>query len=528
MSDAAIPAVETFLSKVMNVIFQSSFLKNIIQVLVSTVAIEIINLFFGQLKKSGLGQLPDKLNLSNDAFINIINVMVARGDVQSAAGDRLISLFSDIIKSGQGFALTFPYVYTSEYLKQLTGIVSGQLYQEYNSLFRPNPPDPSLVMPGFRFGGGIASGIMDILKRNGISDADIAIMGAATQSPLPANTVLSAYNKGILDRETAKSILYELGLSTDNTDIFIDGQTDIPDISTLIAISLANGFDDSAAEILGTDSTMPAVWPFFIQSLGINKEFASYAWRARFTMPSIDFFYAAVQRGFLSPSDMHLYYNMIGIPPNLYDMMDTLVTTPLSTDYATQAYQQHIIDETKYRQIIKSNGADNETVDIIVQLANAAANPTAASGTVQNILYALEDGFISQEVCKNMLIDLGFTSPQADLQIQLAQYQQHYTLNKALISAIESQFKNGSINGNDAFQQLINIGINNEQAQADIQLWMAQAKVGAKTLDYTQIVDLIKAQILHPVDAIPYLVKLGYSSTDAAYLSALLLKEYGG
>lgn len=503
-------------------------LGRLLEVVLGVTVADFTNRLFNGIQGLPASKALGNLDIPSNVFpAELIAIIEQSGISEGAAGD-LSQLYDSLIKISPIFGVLFTTSYTIERIKQITDLVTGSIYQVYAKNYRPTPPSPSDVLQGAALGGPVAARIMDVLKRNGISDEDIGTMFAAMERPLDAGAIIALDNMERLGDISPVSLLERLGYSTDSAELLLKSVPTIPQLSDLISIAQTGAFNEANAAAFGSDTDMPTMWKSFIRSLGLGADFASYSWRATKIMPPLSIFYNAVHKGLLSVDEQQQYYEAIGIPSGLWSLMDESINPPISIPYAFQARQSGVITNEEFTTILQQNGAGPNEVTILTKLADAQSSPGINANAIQQIMYSLSDGFIDDAQALTMFEDAGMSSAQAQMQVTLSHYQREYEYNKSIITQIQDSFTKGEIDAGTAQSDLIHIGITTAAAQEYISKWVVQASLKNRIPSVTDYEDMWKYGIITNISAlIDGLMRNGYNQADATNMAALVLARTG-
>lgn len=522
------PTLKQLLTNLGNFLFKGGILSKVIEVAASIVIAELVNQLFQGIKNLPASQAIGNLSVDISVFTDELSGIEALGGISNDELTDLTDLYNSAAKLSPLFYTLYPVVYTTQRLKQITDLITGNIYQVYAKKYRPIPAPPNSVLQGAASGGPYSNEIRDVLARNGISDSDIDLMFATNEKKLPEEIIIANIHNGVLTDDEAHTQLEALGYSSQSAELFLKAGSNTPDIVTLISLAQSNVFDDSDAATFGVDHEKPAIWDSLIRDAGYESDIATYSWRARYNMPPLSLFYQAVRLGLLNQDERNIYYKAIGIPPGIYDIMDAAITTPISPGYAIQAFQSNVIDEGTFKEILIKNGAGKVEQDILIKLAKSQTNPQASSNTVTQIRYAISDGFITDQQAIAMLESLGLTPDQAQMQVTLAHYDAEYSRNKSTITKIKDGFTKGEINADVAQSDLIHIGINSQSAQQYVSNWVIEAQVNNKIPSITDYTDMWKYGIIKDISVlISGIIRNGYNHADATNLAALILARTG-
>ena len=517
-----------WITKIITAIFGNDIVQTIIKVVLGSIAVDTIGILFKALKGTPAQQAATGLTVSDTDFTAIVADMVANGDISEQAATSLQAVY-DYLKGESTTTKTIATIAVLlNYFSMAAKTGTGVLKQTYDKRNRPNPPPIDTVVNSLHFGDKIPASTIDILQRNGISDADISNIQQALRTPLDSASVLQLLFNGILSSNEAVTHLQYSGLSEADANLYLQSSPNAPLIDVIIGLLTGQVLDDTVAATLGLDTPIPDSIHSWLKSNGVPDSFAPLFWRAHYSLPPIDLAYSAYNRGLISISDLHNYYSAINMTPNLTPVLDSLSSTPISMLQAAEALQNGIIVESDFLAIAKENGFSDHASGILLLVAQSTLNSNVTSGTIQGIQYAVSDGFMSDSTAQEMFKSLGMTAEQAAMQVSLAHYNAQYQAATKALSAIESSFKARTIDGNQATTQMLALGLLASKAQSYLTLWSQEATAATKVPTPTQIADMVKT-IKLPIDvAIQYLGQNGYDPTTAARLAALYLAQSGG
>lgn len=497
-----------------------SILLKLIEVALGVVVADLVNQLFSGIKGLPASKAIGNLDVQQETFIEEMGAIASLGGINTDAAQDLIEVYQQVSPLDPIFPLLFTAAYTTQRLKVITDAVSGQVYQIYNQKYRPTPAPPNSIIAGLTPDGPNADSVREALSRSGISESDLDLIQQVQQRPLNEDAIIALLNLGQLDWGSAQEELVKLGYSSDNASKLLDAVPDTADLATLIGMAQSGVFSEANAALFESDTDRPEVFDALVTKLGYNTETAKYAWRMKYNMPPLALFQQAVHAGLLDQDQRDIYYQAIGIPPGLWDIMDQTINIPMSIPYAVQAFQANVINESTFREIIVKNGAGQTEEDIIVKLAKAQNQPTMNAAAMQQIMYALADGFIDDTTATTMFQQAGLTLAQAELQVILSHYQQEYEYNQTVITQIKDSFIKGVIDEPTAQTDLIHIGILAQAAQSYITKWKISKSVTEKIPTVSQYEQFYKDKSIGITELIDGIVRNGYNTQDATYIAA--------
>lgn len=138
--------------------------------------------------------------------------------------------------------------------------------------------------------------------------------------------------------------------------------------------------------------------------------------------------------------------------------------------------------------------------------------------TKGEILTAMIEGSMPQDIAATMLADLGYDKPSVDTEISLAWYKAEVATTRAIIESIKASFINGVIEIAEASQRLDGLYVPADRRDALLSEWSLQRETRTERIPIATLRDMFKGDYLTEDEVLAHLRRHRYTDADAALL----------
>lgn len=180
------------------------------------------------------------------------------------------------------------------------------------------------------------------------------------------------------------------------------------------------------------------------------------------------------------------------------------------------------ITDEQATAFLQDNGLTPDLIKIYIDNAHAGKSAThkatvsAELRTVARRAYG--DGQINEAQFRDYLQQADVPSDAIDKEVQAADLSKQFGRHVFSVSEIKRLRQNGLIDDDQARQRLLAAGWSEDDAQTQINEWVAEAKAGRTGLTESRILSYLVSGIIDPVKAYDLLIANGINSANATFL----------
>jgi hypothetical protein len=421
--------------------------------------------------------------------------------------------------------------------------------------------------------------LLELWRRNMITEADVnrGLLEGRTKDtwigqikdlryePVTTSDAVDAWLRGHLGEETARKIAAQNGVEPDQVQYLLDNAGNPPALMQLLEAK-RRGFIDQARLATGIRESR-----YRIEWLEI---FEKLAYSPMSTADAVD----AVLQDQLTEEQGKAKANQNGLEPSDFDVLLATAGDPLARTELQELYNRGLISLAAYKQGLRESRLKDKYVDLATDLhtrllapreiteaitegilsdkegiaklrqlgydqadavtlvtlaANRSTGPNRQLAAAQvTTLYA--ERIIDAGRATQLLEQLHYTSADAAILLQLADYTAEEKILRAGISAVRAHYVTFRMEDIDATADLLALGIPTESVARYLQLWQLERGLSPKNLTEAQIVKAGKNHLFveqgkltqqqwddaNEKKACERLMHLGYSEDDAKLLIA--------
>jgi len=249
---------------------------------------------------------------------------------------------------------------------------------------------------------------------------------------------------------------------------------------------------------------------------------AELEWLAHFDVPQARWWCVAYFRGLVTLTQVEQAFQALNIPQELwYNIIDTERELPpvwLVPDIVKTGVWKR---EQAIPTLMKL-GYDEENATVLydygaaqIKSANTQAAENLSKISLGNAKAAYDDGLIDEATYKDVLLAHNYDQASADLTVEIAQYNLAVSQQKENADTIVSAVKLGQISEADAQSALYNLQLTTAQVEGYLNKIDAAKRANAKLPSVSMLESMVKKSIIDAQTAAQTLVLLGYAENWA-------------
>lgn len=261
---------------------------------------------------------------------------------------------------------------------------------------------------------------------------------------------------------------------------------------------------------------------------------ASTDWMMHWKIPGLDWWLTSYLRGLVSLDDVKNAAIAESIPGELFDKLVSAYQDTMPVFHLSEALALGIMDEDAARKYMHFIGLDDQSIDIMIKLGQAkqkapfaALGATLAGVSEANARKMYDDHIIDEAVYKEILEAHGTTPEAAALIVELSKQENAIASRKTFATGLVDEVNTGQLTLEAMVSTLFGQGFKKDEVDAYV-LKVKQAKTAkAKQLSEAQLTDLFRHAIIDEKTYTTKLGELGYSAVDSQLLLTLEITLHG-
>lgn len=389
--------------------------------------------------------------------------------------------------------------------------------QAINKFVRPTILDPSLLLKKwYRFPEDLTNTIND-LSLQGYPDSTIQKLVELARPRLNANELIRLGFRFPNELTRFHTELQKLGWEQGDIEAITRAYQGYPAPDDLIRFAVRDVFNDAIVQKYGYDEDLPAQFEPEMLKAGYAPGYGLYYWRAHWQLPSINNVIDMFRRskgGLLSrPVDENTvdeYLRINDYPVFWRDRIKEITYELWTRVDIRRLIDLGIISKDRALNEYRALGYDTEHAQALVDLATTESKGGSKDLTQAAIVKAYKTKQFSRVEALDGLTGLGYDEDEANLILDLSDYDEAQKLLQEDIDRIEYLYVNGAIDDSTAMGELGQHNMNADQIRALFDVWEVRRK----------------AKISLPTDAELQDFYLNNIITEDQYRQTLILKNY--
>lgn len=297
-------------------------------------------------------------------------------------------------------------------------MLQPQVTQATQAAFEKNPSN--IVGPGEAASAAARAlqtfGDMEQLaRRSGFDRDQFSLLHSLAQTYAPADAVVVAGLRGILNDEQVERLLTRHGLDGENRELIKALGLQLPGVQDTIRMAVREVFAPEQRRALTLDADYPPDLTEHARRIGLGEEWARNFWAAHWELPSVNQVFAMLHRGLVTRDEVAAHLKAADYAPVWRDRL-----IALSHDVFTRVDIRRIHDLRKkdhawlveQHKRLGYNDADSEELSAFVELLNdderGERRKVLTGPLVSRVITGVVNGTMDDEQASAMFASLGY------------------------------------------------------------------------------------------------------------------------
>lgn len=345
----------------------------------------------------------------------------------------------------------------------------------------------------------------------GLLETDFQTLIANTGEPPGTEMMMEALRRGFIDQPTFERAVLQSRVRDEWIPTLL--QLQFTPMSTADAVrAVVENYltSDQGLAIATQNGLEPEHWPYMVESWG--RPLAHEQMRS------------LVNQGVATRDEFDQAMRESDLKDKYIDQAFAVGRRLVPERLTITMLQHGVINDATAFTMLSELGYTDDDIASLVNLGMSEHATTHKALTKADIITMYEDSLIPRDQAVTRLEALGYSTADANDEIDLADAKAHAAAIRTVKAGIEASLKAHHTTSDQAIIDLTNAGIDHAQASNLVDQWLEQRGTPTRGLTEAQVIRLAEHTIITPQDALTRLTALGLIQADAK----LLLESYVG
>ena len=384
-----------------------------------------------------------------------------------------------------------------------------------NATFKPNRLDfgswwlAALRNPAYQ--DNMARELFD----QGWTQEQINAARTVAEKRLDVREAFAAYYRKAIGRADLVGRLLQLGIAGNDVEILIGISAQIPGPGDLVRFGLREAWRDDVAAKYGYDEGMPSEMSEWMEKQGYGEEWSRAFWRSHWEIPSSGQMIEMFHRQQIDHGELVAGLKVNDLAPGWIEPLLGITYNLLTRVDAKRALRYGLYTTDQVFQEYRQQGYDEARARILTSIAVYESIDEAAGMTRAAIVTAYKKGRMSRAESIDSLENIGILGDVAGFYLDQADWDRADELLERKIKAVGERYANGTLDDNQALEQLGALGVGGEEARLDVEDWALSRSTAVKRPSRTNLDEFFTQGIINAKAYREQMATLGY---DAGYI----------
>lgn len=329
-----------------------------------------------------------------------------------------------------------------------------------------------------------------------------------TGNPPGPETLMTMWNRRIIDEEGVRRGLHQGILRDDWTDNYLKLQTRVLTGAEVVEAAVQNHLGDAEAR---------RRWEM------ADGDPADYdiAYATHGNPPGVQEMLFMWRRGKLTEAEVIQGIRESRLKDKYIKPMMEMAEYLPPARTVTTLLAHGAIDTMRAHQLFQANGLSDEMATAYVASAMHTKTATQKELTVGQVTALYADGILTREQGLADLHKVGFGDPEANLILDLAEAKAEQQVRTHAIGRVRAMYLAHKTDLGKAQADLAKLGVDAAQTQRLLTVWEIEQAAPSKTLTLGQLNAALKDDLITKDDYLTRVISLGYDQADAELLSKI-------
>ncbi len=390
-------------------------------------------------------------------------------------------------------------------------IAGGEFYKNALTKFTPNVPSASELLKPFLVDKENRENILHGMRENGLSDDDIGMLLKNNEFVFDPNDIRELLWRKIITDEQADTELERTGLSPDRIAFLRESWNIIPSPQDILWMVSKEAFEPDQVAVFGLGDEFPEDQVHWLEKKGLTRFWQEHYWFAHWDPPSLQMGFEMLHRGVLTGDELDALFRVHEIPPFFRPKLKAISYRPLTRVDVRRMYRAGSVTLETVKRTYLDLGYDDANADMLTDWTAVEYAQETRDLTRSQIERAYADGVIPENEAIALLIQIGFSSDQAQWTTNNVELQEVKRLQDKVVKVIEKQFVNGIITEIQARTSLAEQEVSSARIEVHILDWGLEKELDVKLPSKTDLSKFIKHSLITEAQYLEFMSQLGYA-----------------
>jgi len=363
------------------------------------------------------------------------------------------------------------YYYYWQYISQHANVASELSTHYWNQQYKPTLPDPVALILGIFRDPGDEPRIRDELAKHGYNEERIDTLLKTSKSIPSPEEYKDLFLRGEITDEQLRAGYKKYG--------FTDGEIDklkllfypIPNYPDLVRMAVREAFYPDYVAEYGLLNELPGQFVEYAGKQGLSEEWAKHFWASHWELPSILQGFEMLHRDVITSEQLDKLFMAVDIMPWWRDKLEAISYNPLTRVDVRRVFKMGIIDREQVLRTYLDLGYDDEKAEWLTKFTEMQNTEQDRDLTKAEILSAYDKAIINQGLCRDMLLDLGYSDDEVSILISVKDYQTVKEIKSRELKRIQKYYLAGAYSANQAINELGKLNLVGAEQESLMKLW---------------------------------------------------------
>jgi len=365
-----------------------------------------------------------------------------------------------------------------QHMKGIMDATSGRIMQGYNKAFSPYALDASSAVRAAFIAPEKYKEAFDVLKRNGLSDADIDLLFLSVYKAHDSDTIRELYYRKTITIDQARVALRENGFTDRRIDELVETWPLIPGPQDLITMAVREAFDERKASNLGLDADFPDAFGDWMEKQGYTRAWAHMFWRMHWQLPSPQMGFEMFHREEITEEELRELLIALDYAPVWHEHLMNISHNVMTRVDVRRLFELGLINPEQMEKEYKRMGYSPADSKLLRAWTEVEYNQEYKDITKSEIINQYLEGIIDASEMRNLLTYFGYTPERIETMVALAEYKRAYARQTTLINSLKKLFMTGEVEIGGVQQALAPFNIDPRRIEEMINQWGVERLAG--------------------------------------------------
>lgn len=356
---------------------------------------------------------------------------------------------------------------------------------------------------------------------------------------LGAGDLVELLYRGKITEEQYYQMMKEIGFDKEKADYVKELYKYIPSPADFVRFAVREVFNPQVVEKYGYDEEFPKDIVPYARMRGMDEETLKWYWRAHWELPSPTMAFEMLHR--LNPEvlntpttlggtmrdkyakmgldvsnlevtveDVRTLLKVADYPKYWRDRITAISFTPLTRVDLRRIYTLGLINEQELKARLMELGYSSEDADLMIEFYKAYKNQQEKDFSKSEVLKLYRLRAIKREEAIEMLKNIGYDENEADYLLDLEDYKYYSEWLEERVRTLEIMYIKGAISQQEFYEELASLGLPSEQMGVYVERAERRKLQAIKMPSKKDLMNMLKSGVLTPEEFKQYMKRLGY------------------